>query len=430
MNNLPLRVFSIFTLVCFLFATVTTPALSARNYSYDDNGNLVSDVKNCYEYNEANKLTKVKKCANNQTIAEYVYDYEGNRIVKKEFENGQLKKTIYSPDDEFEKVILASNSAQQNTTYYKANDEFIAQKNPDGSKYYHHNDHLGSSSVLTDQSGASVEETEYDPWGEVKEGGTKSKFQYTGQEKDAETGLNYYNFRYYDSHTRRFAQPDDMLPDLYNPQDLNRYSYVNNNPIRYTDPSGHCIWDVCMVEATIAVSLYSAALARSPDLTSDSIALGDSVNSFNNSPSIGNGIGVALVAGSVAVPGLSAMQVKSGSNIAKAVFSGKYGEKQLSKEVSGSPKSFNTPFGRRDIDILDARKIANEAKSGYQTLTPRLDKQIQKDAALLASGQVNGVAWHFFKSPVTGKSGPSKQLNERLTKAGFLVKTPKKMRKK
>jgi len=84
-----------------------------------------------------------------------------------------------------------------------------------------------------------VESTSYDPWGKIKSGGTKSKFLYTGQENDAETGLHYYNARYYDSHIRRFTQPDDLIQDIYNPQTLNRYSYAQNNPLKYTDPSGH-----------------------------------------------------------------------------------------------------------------------------------------------------------------------------------------------
>ncbi len=50
----------------------------------------------------------------------------------------------------------------------------------------------------------------------------------------------YYHARYYDAALGRFIQPDTIIPDLYNPQDLNRYSYVRNNPVRYTDPSGHC----------------------------------------------------------------------------------------------------------------------------------------------------------------------------------------------
>jgi RHS repeat-associated protein len=62
---------------------------------------------------------------------------------------------------------------------------------------------------------------------------------YTGQENDSETGLDYYNARYYDPHIRRFIQPDDVVQDIYNPQALNVYSYALNNPLRYTDPTGH-----------------------------------------------------------------------------------------------------------------------------------------------------------------------------------------------
>ncbi len=73
----------------------------------------------------------------------------------------------------------------------------------------------------------------------MRSGGAASKFQYTGQERDAETGLHYYNARYYDPHIRRFTQPDIFVQDIYNPQSLNRYSYAFNNPLKYTDPSGH-----------------------------------------------------------------------------------------------------------------------------------------------------------------------------------------------
>src|SRR4029078_7238521 len=75
----------------------------------------------------------------------------------------------------------------------------------------------------------------------IKIGGTKSKFLYTGQENDSETGLDYYNARYYDPHIRRFTHPDDIVQDIYSPQTLNRYSYVQNNPLKYTDPTGHAV---------------------------------------------------------------------------------------------------------------------------------------------------------------------------------------------
>ena len=61
---------------------------------------------------------------------------------------------------------------------------------------------------------------------------------FTGQRLDG-TGLYYYNARYYDPTIGRFISADSVVPDEANPQSLNRYSYVLNNPLRYNDPSGH-----------------------------------------------------------------------------------------------------------------------------------------------------------------------------------------------
>jgi RHS repeat-associated protein len=69
--------------------------------------------------------------------------------------------------------------------------------------------------------------------------GELEKYRYTGQENDIDTGLMYYGARYYSPEYRIFIQPDTMLPDPYNPQALNRYAYVLNNPVKYTNPSGH-----------------------------------------------------------------------------------------------------------------------------------------------------------------------------------------------
>ena len=53
-----------------------------------------------------------------------------------------------------------------------------------------------------------------------------------------QTGLYFYNARYYDATIERFISPDSVIPDRTDPQAFNRYSYVVNNPLRYTDPSG------------------------------------------------------------------------------------------------------------------------------------------------------------------------------------------------
>ncbi len=62
---------------------------------------------------------------------------------------------------------------------------------------------------------------------------------FTGQQCDIETGLYYYRARYYNPILGRFIQPDTIVQDPLDPQSWNRYAYVRNNPLKYTDPTGH-----------------------------------------------------------------------------------------------------------------------------------------------------------------------------------------------
>ncbi|ODS37090.1 MAG: hypothetical protein A7316_02180 [Candidatus Altiarchaeales archaeon WOR_SM1_86-2] len=175
------------------------------------------------------------------TIAEYTYNFAGKRTIKKEYLDRGVTKTTYYIGRHFEKTIY-SNGTEINTSYYYANGERVAKKTSDGTttkKYFIHPDHLGSTSVITDESGNQVEKTKYYPFGATREGGSKEKYLFTGQEHDSETGLYYYGARYYSPEVRRFVQPDTIVPNPYDPQYLNRYSYVLNNPLIYIDPTGH-----------------------------------------------------------------------------------------------------------------------------------------------------------------------------------------------
>jgi RHS repeat-associated protein len=106
-----------------------------------------------------------------------------------------------------------------------------------------HGDHLGSSSLTTNAAGSIVSQLRYLPFGGTRweSGSTPTDFQFTGQRKEAGIGLYDYNARYYDPLIGRFVSPDTIVPEAKNPQDLNRYSYTRNNPIRYTDSTGHCL---------------------------------------------------------------------------------------------------------------------------------------------------------------------------------------------
>jgi len=101
-------------------------------------------------------------------------------------------------------------------------------------------DHLGSTSLTTDSAGNVISELRYTVWGEVRyqAGTTSTSYTYTGQYSNtADFGLMFYNARWYDSQLGRFAQADSIVPGGV--QGYDRYAYVNNNPLRYTDPSGH-----------------------------------------------------------------------------------------------------------------------------------------------------------------------------------------------
>lgn len=122
--------------------------------------------------------------------------------------------------------------------------------------YYYSPDHLGSSSVMTDRAGDLVQHYEYGAYGHERYVDNSSAFnasnRYTGQVLDEDTGLYYYNARYYDPELGRFTQPDTIVPEPSNPQALNRYSYVANNPLKYIDPSGNFLeWVAVAVGAII-----------------------------------------------------------------------------------------------------------------------------------------------------------------------------------
>jgi len=104
--------------------------------------------------------------------------------------------------------------------------------------YYLHGDHLGSASLATDAGGAKVSEMRYTPFGEARYGDAPTDRRFTGQ-REEDFGWYDYGARFYSPSLGRFIQADTMVPSPANPQSLNRYAYVLNNPLRYTDPTGH-----------------------------------------------------------------------------------------------------------------------------------------------------------------------------------------------
>ncbi len=104
-------------------------------------------------------------------------------------------------------------------------------------------DHLGSASITTTADGTWFSELRYSAFGETRysSGITGTDYRYTGQLEQADINLYYYNARYYDPALGRFVQSDTIIPQPNSILSYDRFAYVGNNPLRYTDPSGHKI---------------------------------------------------------------------------------------------------------------------------------------------------------------------------------------------
>ena len=166
----------------------------------------------------------------------YTYNAEGQRVRK--IAGGTTTEYIYGMSG----VVAEKVGTTWTVGYVYANGQLVAQYK-DSTTYAVHKDHLGSTRLLTKVNKTKLEDGyDYYPYGEpIGSSGSGTKRKFTDHERDSETGLDYMGARYYTSLTGRFMSPD--LPFLdqnsLNPQRWNLYSYGRNNPIAFSDPTGH-----------------------------------------------------------------------------------------------------------------------------------------------------------------------------------------------
>src|SRR3989339_321806 len=186
------------------------------------------------EYNSLGQLVNIS-LLNGTLIEEYVYDGNGERVKSY---NPIKNETIYTPFKEF--MQIRNSEGIFNYTYIYEGETLVARINPDGSKYFYHPDHLGSTSLITNEAGEVVEDNYYLPYGELV-GESDEKRLYENKEFDSDVRQYFYNARYYDPYKSMFVQPDSIIPNVYDPQQLNRYAFERGNPYSFVDPSGHAI---------------------------------------------------------------------------------------------------------------------------------------------------------------------------------------------
>jgi RHS repeat-associated protein len=210
---------------------------------YDAAGNQTGVAGDVYSYDGENRMTVANPAAEGDTS--YGYDGVGQRVWKA----NALGATVYAYDAAGKLVAEYSTVAPQSS----------------GTEYLS-TDHLGSTRMITDANRNQVSRYDYVPFGQEIPSGTDGRGsgygtsvypsapdvqdqKFTGKERDAESGLDYFGARYYGSNTGRWMSPDwNKAPtgvpyaDLTNPQTLNLYQYMRNNPLSGADPDGHCDW--------------------------------------------------------------------------------------------------------------------------------------------------------------------------------------------
>ena len=196
--------------------------VGSTSYAYDANGNMTSRGAQTISWNVDNQPATISGGTS------FVYDGDGNRV--EETTGGQT--TVYI-NQYYQKNITTGVA----TTYYYLGSQLVAQ-NTGSTLRYVSQDNLGSTATMSTSTGTLDSSISYYPFGGVESGSVNTVKDFTGQILDS-MGLYYYNARYYDPTIGRFISGDSLVSKPFNPQDLNRYSYCLNNPMKYTDPTGH-----------------------------------------------------------------------------------------------------------------------------------------------------------------------------------------------
>ncbi len=457
-------------IVCPADVPIVNPTISTANnrlsstgWQYDAAGNTTADPEGrTFIYDAENKQVQVTNSSG--VVGQYFYNGDGLRIKKVVPSTGETTVFVY---DAGAKLIAEYSTIVEPTATAKTS--------------YLTNDHLGSPRILTDANGNVISRRDFHPFGEeiyttqrtqglgYMADNIRQKF--TSYERDIEIDLDFAEARYYNPKHGRFTTADEPFvgQDFVNPQTINLYTYTSNNPINRVDPDGHRWYtrdidiDGQMTRQLVWVNPNDDGSYTAPEgegwqafiPTDDNrtfalgidggrkvIYLGENAD---GSPYIGRALWTGRV-DSADEDIITAVSLVAGSwSIAKSIFGRAFvswaakqsvktltsaeisaiGEKALAEFLKNEGKAtFETSLGRRIVDNLVRTSddvIANESKVGRVGMKAFVRNQILKDAELLERGEISAAAWHFFKSPKTGKIGPTPAVRKLLEEKGIQI---------
>ena len=223
-------------------------------FAYDAAGNQTAVNGNTLAYNTANQVTSAQVPPSLGGGTEtFTYDGFGQRVKKTPWTGSA---TVYVYDIFGQLAAEYANGTSWSRDYVRwAGGQVIATENASGvglcTTCYLSYDHLGSVRLVTDQNGVVEARHDFLPYGEevpASTAGRSSQFgsttdaaqKFTGQIRDQEATMDYFNARYFVAALSRFTSPDpgNAGVDLADPQTWNAYAYVRNSPLHMVDPSG------------------------------------------------------------------------------------------------------------------------------------------------------------------------------------------------
>jgi RHS repeat-associated protein len=238
---------------------------------YDNAGNPVSDGTNNYLYDAENRICAVQQAATGSGggLIGYLYAPDGTRLGKNAnltsfscdmTKNGMLTSnglaltslyTVGPQGEQLEETDGSSNLIHFNVFWEgKVLGSYSGATYAQTNWHFALNDWVGNKRVITNSDGGYSTSFFSGPFGDFQtqsgSGSDPSEHHFAAKERDTESNLDYFPARYYNSNVGRWMSPDwssdpDPVPyaDFTNPQSLNLYGYVDNNPLSYFDPTGH-----------------------------------------------------------------------------------------------------------------------------------------------------------------------------------------------
>ncbi len=247
-------------------------------YTYDNNGNTLSRASATdqafYSWDFENRLITADTDGDGTIDVRNIYDANGIRVSQTV--GGQETRFLIDTVQPLAQVLLEYQPSGLITASYVYGRSLVSQIR-DGVKSFYHADGLGSTRALTNVAGLVTDRYIYDAFGTTlnASGQTVNPYLFAGQQRDLSLNLDYLRARFLDVGTGRFLSADTFSGLLHNPLTLNKFAYTAQNPVNFTDPSGHFFGVPAILSLLNTLSRVTTLVGRFETYINSAEALAD-----------------------------------------------------------------------------------------------------------------------------------------------------------